>query len=115
MHPRMPEPRPTIDLGFCTAVLDLDSARYSSGSMRFTIADVCTRVLTDTDKKIGEIRGCIGGGVQFSFDDPDGEEHRSYFLTSKELWKIASEIDRRYLEQVNPKPEPPPCPTKKTP
>ena len=96
MLPRMPEDGVFIDLGYIKAKLDMDSERYSSGSMRFKFEDTTVRISQgegDEKKELGKICGCIGGGIAL------GIGGRDYFISAKELWRIAQEIDRKYLEQ----------------
>ena len=54
-----------------------------SGSLHFSFADT-TITMTDKDKKIGSLAGCLGCGIEFRMEDDI--DPKTYYIDGFELW-----------------------------
>ncbi len=98
--PRMPVPRPSVDVNGITVVLDADMGRYSNGYGH--MAADCTEVdiyagPEEEDNRIGQVRAALGGGV--SVIVKAAEHTRIWFIPALSLWNLVEEADRQYLLQ----------------
>lgn len=69
----------------------------ASGVMHFAFQDT-TATVSEGDRKLGSITGCVGGGLEIEIISDD-DRREVWYLDPRDTWKAVTEAVAKWKEQ----------------